>query len=129
MLHPARMMDAFQIVKLLGFVLMLSAGQLLFKQTALSTAALKNISGVLSLASNSWFWLAIGLYGSATVLWVAILQRTPLSVAYPFTALAFVAVPLASWAFMGESLNFGYFLGGAFIIAGIGVIAFSSFGM
>lgn len=122
------MMDVLQIVKLLAFVLLLSAGQLLFKQTAQSTAALNNISGLLSLASNFWFWLAIGLYGSATVLWIAILQRTPLSVAYPFTALAFVVVPLASWAFMGESINLGYVAGGFFIIVGIGVIACSSLG-
>ena len=122
------MMDVLQIVKLLGFVLLLTAGQLLFKQTAVSTAALKNISGMVSLASNIWFWLAVGLYGSATLLWIGILQKTPLSVAYPFTALAFVAVPVASWAFMGESLTLGCIAGGFLIILGIGVIACSSLG-
>ncbi len=115
-----------QIVQLTGFSLMLSTGQVLFKQAAKLPAPLTTVPGMTALLLNIWFWLALALYGVATLLWIMILQKVPLSQAYPFAALGFVIVPLASWLVMGETLSPLYCAGIALIIAGILVIAFSA---
>ena len=63
--------------------------------------------------------IALGVYGVATIAWIWVLQRAPLSLAYPVVALTFVLVPLgARWMF-GEAMDLRYFLGCALIVAGI----------
>ena len=122
------MLTTAQIAQLTGFALLLSAGQILFKKVAHLPAPLASIPGMTALLANVWFWLALALYGVATLLWIMILQKVPLSLAYPFAALGFVIVPLASWLLMGETLSPLYCAGIALIIAGILVVAFSASG-
>ena len=53
---------------------------------------------------NCWaFYVACLLYAAATVLWVWILTKLPLSTAYPFVGLSFVMVALAGWCFLGRT--------------------------
>jgi multidrug transporter EmrE-like cation transporter len=117
------MLTASQIVQLTGFSLLLSAGQMLFKKAAQLPAPLASIPGMTALLANLWFWLALTLYGVATLLWIMILQKVPLSQAYPFAALGFVIIPLASWLLFAERLSAQYCIGIALIIAGILVVA------
>ncbi|NCC20926.1 MAG: transporter [Alphaproteobacteria bacterium] len=116
-----------QVFHLTGFAFLLATGQILFKQTASTLSApLASIEGLTALAFNPWFWLALMLYGAATLLWIMILQTVPLSLAYPFMALGFVLVPLASWLFFKETLTLGYAAGVGFIILGLGLITASA---
>lgn len=85
-----------------------------------------SVNGLLSLATNVWFWTALSLYGTATLLWIYILQHIPLSLAYPFAALGFVIIPAASWLIFKEPINLYYLAGAALIISGLFVIAFSA---
>jgi drug/metabolite transporter (DMT)-like permease len=117
------MLSAGHIAQLTAFSLLLSIGQMLFKKAAQLPAPLASVPGMTALLLNAWFWLALTLYGVATLLWIMILQKMPLSQAYPFAALGFVIVPLASWLLMGETLSLLYCLGMALIVAGILVIA------
>ena len=106
-------------VLLVTIALLLSAGQILFKQ-----AAATNIEKPFHLALlNSWMVAALFLYGFATGLWVWILRSTPLSIAYPFVALSFVLVPLGAHFLFGEQLTIRYASGVALIIAGLVVIS------
>ena len=107
------------IAALCGFVLLLSGGQMLFKQAALSLPAIDAVGALVALARNPWIWAAGTIYGAAVVLWVAILQKLPLSIAYPFVALSFVVVPLAAALFFQESLTVRTLLGAVLILAGI----------
>ena len=66
----------------------MSVGQLLFKKAALSMP----VFSLPEILKNSWFLLAIGLYGITTLGWVWILRFIPLSLAYPMMSLAFVLV-------------------------------------
>ena len=68
---------------------------------------------------------ALFVYGTATLLWIVLLQRVPLSRAYPFAALGFVLVPLASAWLFGERISVPYVLGAAFVIVGIVTIGAS----
>jgi len=49
-----------------------------------------------------------------------ILRSVPLSVAYPFTALAFVFVPVTTHLIWGEVYDWKNIVGGLLIIVGIG---------
>lgn len=112
-----------QIGMLILFAVMLAAGQLLFKMASTTSDNLRELQGLLSLAGNPWFWIALILYGVATLLWLVILQRVPLSTAYPFVALGFVIVPLGAWALYGEPLALRHLFGTALIIGGLIVIS------
>ena len=105
------------------YVAILSSGQLLFKKAALSTGAINGFGDIRLLAANSWLWLALILYGVATVLWVAILQRVPLSTAVLFNALCFVLVPLSAAFFFDEGLGWRHAIGITLIVSGLVVVA------
>lgn len=109
----------------LGFILLtvlaLSAGQILFKiaSTALEFTPVRIAKGLLD-----WrLALALVVYAAATLMWLYVLKITPLRVAYPFAALAFVLVPLLAGLFLGEAIRFNTLIGSALILAGIWVSA------
>jgi multidrug transporter EmrE-like cation transporter len=102
-------------VLLLTFALLLASGQILFKKAAMAVGSQALLQGII----NGWTLAALVLYGGATLLWISILRSTPLSAAYPYAALGFVLVPLASQFIFGETLHARYLLGTACIIAGI----------
>ncbi len=110
------------IIQLCSFAILLSCGQMLFKLSASSLPSLASVNGIFALFLNLWFWLALVLYGAATLLWIFILQQVPLSLAYPFVALGFVIVPMGSWILFKEPLSLYYIMGVFLIIAGLGVI-------
>jgi len=111
-----------QIAQLCSFAVLLACGQILFKLSASTLPPLASTAGLIALATNLWFWAALVLYGTATLLWILILQQVPLSAAYPFMALGFVLVPAASHFLFKEPLNLFYGLGVLLIIGGLGVI-------
>ncbi len=112
-----------QIIGLLTlFSLMLASGQTVFKMAARTSESLVSVAGLTSLASNAWFWLALVLYGGATLLWIYILQKINLVQAYPFVALGFILVPMAAVLFLGEKINIYYVGGTALILAGLWLI-------
>lgn len=102
--------------KLIAFSFLLASGQILFKQAALKWS---QTGGILALLFNSWFILALTLYGVATLLWVLILRTTPLSLAYPFAALGFIIVPVASYLIFKEEISLSYIFGALMISGGI----------
>lgn len=112
-------LGARSIFGLTGFVVLMSAGQVLFKLAADSLPPLTRLASVPALLHNWWLWMAFALYGGATLLWVALLQRLPLSVAYPFVAVSFVTVPLVAAVLFHEPLTLRYAAGVALILAGI----------
>lgn len=106
-------------VSLLGFTLLLALGQLLFKKVGLELRGQPLGDGLLRVFATPAFYAAIALYGAATLLWIWILSRVPLSRAYPYVALGVVLVPLASMFVFGERVHLTFWLGAALIVAGI----------
>jgi drug/metabolite transporter (DMT)-like permease len=113
-------------LSLAGIALILSAGQLLFKLTAIRLPIVAQFTDLRHLVYDPLLWLALILYGGATVLWIFMLQRVELMHAYPFAALAFVLVPMGAWAFFGERLSLGVMVGTVFIVIGICVTVVSA---
>ena len=109
-------------------------GQILFKKTAIAvskkTQRLEISDGfiaiILSIVSINYFYLALIIYGIATFYWLYLLQTIPLTMAYPFTALAMVIIPVASYYFFDEQLNDIYWVGAILIFMGIIIISFSN---
>jgi drug/metabolite transporter (DMT)-like permease len=106
-------------VGLLMFALLLSIGQLLFKQVGSSIRgqALADAASVLFVSSH--FYFALALYGGAKLLWIWLLSRVPLTQAYPWSALAVALVPLMAILILGETVRPLFWIGITLIIAGI----------
>ena len=75
-------------------------------------------------ALTNWpFWLGLGLYGAAFLLYAAALARLPLNVAHPvLTAGAVAAVALSSVIFFREPFHWTTVVGIVLVIAGVGLI-------
>ena len=123
-------MKTIYFIYLLFFVLLMCTGQILFKKTALilsqsyfSINISKVFGSLLILIKIPYFFLALLVYASATLFWLFILQKVPLSIAYPFTALAMVIIPILSIFLFQEKLSLNYWIGATLIVIGIFIIS------
>ena len=82
----------------------------------------------------SWQWLAdvarnpgilaaIASYLGAFFVWMLILRRSSLSLAFPLSSLVFVAVLLGTWLGLGEHISVLHWVGVVVIIGGIALLA------
>ena len=82
----------------------------------------------------SWQWLAdvarnpgilaaIASYLGAFFVWMLILRRSSLSLAFPLSSLVFVAVLLGSWLGLGEHISVLHWVGVVVILGGIALLA------
>ena len=103
----------------------LAAGQLLFKSTAVRLKGLPLAALLRNIAFLPSFYAACLIYAAATVLWVWILTKVPLSTAYPFVGLSFIVVALTSWLFFGEIPTVRGCIGMLMVAVGVALIAAS----
>lgn len=102
------------VVMIVATIALLGFGQVLFKYAATSIE-FGNFRSYLSMPLAC----ALIVYAAATVAWLAVLARVPLSTAFPFYGLAFLLVPLLSVWILGERFRWSTIVGGAIIIVGI----------
>ena len=74
-------------------------------------------------ARNPGILAAIACYISAFFVWMLILRRSSLSLAFPLSSLVFVVVLLGSWLGLGEHISPLHWVGGVVIIGGIALLA------
>ena len=110
-------MSLWRYAMVLLCVLMISAGQILFKYAAGSSG--EGRDGLLGLLTNKFLIVACLIYAAATLLWVWQLKYVPLNRAYPIYAAAFVIVPLLAWFFFKEKVGLAYGLGTGLIVIGV----------
>lgn len=111
------------VATLCSFPVLLSIGQLLFKKTAGLAAGASLVAAIPVYIRDPLFYAALTLYGVATLLWLWILSRYSLAVAYPFAALALVFVSFGEILFFGGRTPAGFWLGLALVIVGLALIA------
>jgi drug/metabolite transporter (DMT)-like permease len=104
---------------------LLAVGQLLFKIAASRQPNPQVVELFGSLLKDPVFYLALGIYGFATLTWLYVLSTVKLSLAYPFLALAFLLTPIGARFFLGEPLGTRYFVGLILLLAGLAVISTS----
>jgi drug/metabolite transporter (DMT)-like permease len=111
--------SVLDLIGLLLFTTLMAFGQFLFKHSALALSGLGLSDSLLALARLPVFYAALVLYGGSTLLWVWILTRVPLSLAYPFVAVVMILVPVMGWICFDEHLSPAYWIGAGLIIAGV----------
>lgn len=111
-------MSLKQILLTLLTVLLLSIGQILFKVASAKIDFSER--GILyGVILNPTLFFALLIYGVATIAWLLVLKDTPLRLAYPIQAIAFILVPLGAFFLLNEPLRLNTFIGAAIIIFGV----------
>ena len=80
-------------------------------------------TGLKDLAASPVVWGGLALFGVSAVVWLFALSRVELSFAYPFAALSYVIIVLASLTVLHESVPPLRWAGVALVIAGIVLVA------
>lgn len=82
---------------------------------------------VMHAAINPSAWLALSIQVSGYVIWLVVLSKEKMAVAFAISgSLFYLAVGLAAWAFYAERLSIGQWLGICFISGGVLLIALES---
>ncbi|AWM94042.1 transporter [Pseudomonas sp. 31-12] len=82
-----------------------------------------NLQWLLAVAVNPGVWFAIACYIGAFFVWMLILRRSSLSLAFPLSSLVFVGVLLGSWLGLGEQISVLHWVGVVVIMGGIALLA------
>lgn len=78
------------------------------------------------LAQSPMIILGLGLYGIGALLWLFVLGRAPLSLAYPFVGIGFILTMLAGAFWLDESLSLARISGTLLIAIGCVLVARSA---
>jgi multidrug transporter EmrE-like cation transporter len=108
-------------------VLLTSSGQLLLRTVMRGVDLTGGAGQLVSFALKTpLLWVALGLYGISTILWVRILSRFPVSSVYPMVALGYVLVTLGGVVFLNEKVPLQGWIALAVICLGVFLLATSS---
>lgn len=116
------------ILPILVVVSLNVVGQLLIKQAMISTGAIQLQletlpSTILYVFTRPLIIVGLILYASGAFLWMVILSRTALSLAYPMTSLSYIILTFLSWQLFNEPLTPLKLIGTIIIMIGVIVIS------
>ncbi len=103
-----------------------SIGQICFKKAALSYREVAGVHYYLKLARNKWALVGIFSYCIELFLWVFLLSRIHLSVAFPLAGFQQLVILGASYLFMNERINRAEWLGAGLVALGLSAIALAA---
>jgi undecaprenyl phosphate-alpha-L-ara4N flippase subunit ArnE len=75
--------------------------------------------GTVAALGSGWLWLALGCLGAGLLLWLLVLQRLDVGIAYPMLGLNFVLITLTSRYLFKETVDRRHWLGIAMILLGV----------
>lgn len=108
-------------------VLLTVIGQILFKHGMNTVGRVNNIRDVLEKLTqaflNPYVLSGIAIYGFTTLVWLVILSRVKLSIAYPLLSSGYVLSILFSWLFFKESIPKIRIIGAMIICIGVYLVA------
>ena len=108
-------------------VLLTVIGQILFKQGMNMVGrvdSLRDALGKLTQAFlNPYVLSGIAIYGFTTLVWLVILSRVKLSIAYPMLSFGYVLSILFSWMLFKESIPKTRIIGALIICIGVYLVA------
>ena len=119
-------MTPLDTMSLTVFTVMLAFGQVYFKRVGLTLRGHSGLEAIALVLQAPSLYLALILYATATLLWIWILSRVNLSVAYPWVAVGMVIVPLLGWLIFGERVGPIFWLGVALIVIGVGLTQYAA---
>ncbi|GAB1773416.1 EamA family transporter [Priestia aryabhattai] len=120
-------MSFINFLLILVNTLTLVSGQFLWKFGLESNKnPFQSFYSLISLFLSPYVLSGLFLYGLATILWLFILTRVPLSVAYPIQSLAYILAIVGAYFVFGESITLYKVLGCIFIMIGVSFIGLTS---
>lgn len=116
------------IVYILLSVVASAIGQVLLKQGMTSTGGVtlswdRLPQTLWQVFTNPWVMVGLIIYVGGTVFWLAALSHVNLSYAYPFAALSYLVMLLASWLVFKENISNLRLFGAAVICLGVFLIS------
>jgi multidrug transporter EmrE-like cation transporter len=102
-----------------------AVGQVMLKhgmQTASARAASHGGSLAVRAVTSPWVLLGLMVFGISAVAWLAALSRVPLSVAYPFNAMGYLAILTASVVVLHERANALTWIGSLLVVSGLVIV-------
>ncbi|OLF54251.1 4-amino-4-deoxy-L-arabinose-phosphoundecaprenol flippase subunit ArnE [Pseudomonas chlororaphis] len=76
-------------------------------------------SGALDKLRSPWLWLALASLGGGLLVWLLVLQRMEVGIAYPMLSLNFVFITLIARFVFHETIDRRHWLGVALVLAGV----------
>ena len=108
-------------------VLLTVVGQMLLKKGVLTVGRINSfrelISKLTEVIFNPYVMGGISIYGFTTFVWLVILSRVKLSIAYPMLSLGYVLVIPFSWLVFKETIPIVRIIGAILICIGIYLVA------
>jgi len=123
---PGRRHLTIASVGLLLFAVATAAvGQVMLKHgMQIATTRVNDSGGSLALraATSPWVLLGLVVFGVSAIAWLAALSKVPLSVAYPFNALGYLVILIASILFLHERANVMTWVGSLLVVSGLLIV-------
>ncbi|MFN2490204.1 MAG: EamA family transporter [Actinomycetota bacterium] len=70
-------------------------------------------------------WVGLALFGVSALFWLVVLSRVPLSVAYPFVGLSYIAIVASARLFLHEHVPLLRWIGVVVVALGIAIVGLS----
>jgi multidrug transporter EmrE-like cation transporter len=104
-------------------IILMSIGQLFFKQAAIFVNGHEKLNLVTRYLYNPSFYAAIFFFAVATFTWVQILTKMKISIAYPILSVSYILTALGAYYFFGEKLSPTNIAGIFVIMLGVSLIS------
>lgn len=102
-----------------------ASGQVLLKhgmQQATLSAVQHSASLVSRAIASPWVWVGLFVFGISAIAWLFTLSRLPLNIAYPFNALGYLVILVASVFLLGERANLWTWIGTSTVVVGLVIV-------
>jgi len=127
-IRPAGLISIALLVVSIGLAI---AGQLTLKSAMnhigrIGSAEVRAVGMTVTRAAREpRLWVGLTLFGVSSIFWMVVLSRVPLSVAYPFVGISYIAIVLLSRFVLHEPVPTLRWIGVIVVAAGIAIIGFS----
>jgi multidrug transporter EmrE-like cation transporter len=114
-----------------GSVSLNAMAQIALRKTMLTIPPLpsgigESVGFAVSLLLNPWFIAGMGCYVLSIGIWMIVLGKTEVSLAYPLLSIGYIITAIVGYYFLGENVNVTRIAGIALICSGIIVISRSA---
>jgi len=117
------------LIFIISSVLLNALAQILLKagMKQFGNIELKNniINTSVSIALNPYIITGFISYGVSIILWLWVLSKVDVSLAYPFQALGYIVVTIVAWLIFQEDITLTRIIALIFISIGLIILAFS----
>lgn len=121
-------MTLFNGLLILLNTLILVSGQFLWKIGMTNrSVSFDSLGAITRVMISPYILSGLVLYGMATILWLFILTKVPLSVAYPIQSIAYILAVFGAYFFFQEEITLWKVIGVILIMAGVSFIGVSEF--